>query len=83
MNLFETFLYLFSPIAPKDFEEPVMLFGSADSNSMFGYSIASAGDLDQDGYQGFVFFLLFPFLSHLSHCFLFAPSIYVTENSAS
>ena len=29
-----------------------MLFGSDESNSMFGYSIASAGDLDQDGYQG-------------------------------
>lgn len=53
-----------------------MLFGSAESNSMFGYSIASAGDLDQDGYQGFVFFLpaalsifipLFSFSIYLCH----------------
>lgn len=33
-----------------------MLFGSSESNSMFGHSIASAGDLDQDGFQGFYYF---------------------------
>lgn len=35
-----------------------MLFGSGESNAMFGYSIASAGDLDQDGYQGYFYLCL-------------------------
>lgn len=57
-----------------------MLFGSAESNSMFGYSIASAGDLDQDGYQGFVFFCsfhfypIYPIVFFLHHLFM-SPKI--------
>ena len=52
-----------------------MLFGSAESNSMFGYAIASAGDLDQDGYQGSAILFCHFFCFYLV-VFVFFCSVY-------